>query len=43
MSEQLKEIADIPRDFLKDGTLFLNRCTKRMSLSGLCNPAGDPF
>jgi protein transport protein SEC61 subunit gamma-like protein len=29
MSEQLKEIAEIPRDFLRDGTLFLNRCTKR--------------
>jgi protein transport protein SEC61 subunit gamma-like protein len=28
MSEQLKEIAEIPRDFLRDGTLFLNRCTK---------------
>lgn len=29
MSEQIKEIAEIPRDFLRDGTLFLNRCTKR--------------
>ncbi|KAI9813859.1 MAG: Sec61p translocation complex subunit [Thelocarpon impressellum] len=28
MSDQLKEIAEIPRDFLRDGTLFLNRCTK---------------
>ncbi|KAF2839107.1 SecE-domain-containing protein [Patellaria atrata CBS 101060] len=25
---QLQEIADLPRDFLKDGTQFLNRCTK---------------
>ncbi|KAI9701727.1 MAG: Sec61p translocation complex subunit [Bogoriella megaspora] len=28
MSDQLKEIADIPRDFVKDGTQFLHRCTK---------------
>jgi len=28
MADQLKEIADIPRDFLRDGTQFLNRCTK---------------
>lgn len=26
---QLKQIADIPKDFIKDGTQFLNRCTKR--------------
>lgn len=30
MSDQFKEIADIPKDFLRDGTQFLNRCTKRM-------------
>ncbi|KAI9703291.1 MAG: Sec61p translocation complex subunit [Candelina mexicana] len=28
MSDQVKELAEIPRDFLKEGTLFLNRCTK---------------
>jgi len=28
MSDQLKELADIPRDFVRDGTQFLNRCTK---------------
>jgi len=28
MSEQIKEIADIPKDFLRDGTQFINRCTK---------------
>ncbi|PSK34834.1 putative protein transport protein Sec61 subunit gamma [Elsinoe australis] len=28
MSDQLKEFADVPRDFLKEGTQFLNRCTK---------------
>ncbi|KAG8624821.1 hypothetical protein KVT40_007888 [Elsinoe batatas] len=28
MSDQLKEFADVPKDFLKEGTQFLNRCTK---------------
>jgi hypothetical protein len=28
MSDQVKEILDIPRDFFKDGAFFLNRCTK---------------
>ncbi|KAK7628571.1 hypothetical protein IWX50DRAFT_652761 [Phyllosticta citricarpa] len=28
MSDQLKELADVPKDFIKDGTLFINRCTK---------------
>ena len=31
MADQLKDFAEIPRDFLKDGTQFLNRCTKRTS------------
>ncbi|KKY19761.1 putative translocation complex subunit sss1 [Phaeomoniella chlamydospora] len=28
MSETFQEIADVPKDFLRDGTQFLNRCTK---------------
>jgi hypothetical protein len=32
MSDTLQEFADIPKDFFKDGTAFLNRCTKRTSL-----------
>jgi len=28
MSETIKDIADIPREFLRDGSQFLNRCTK---------------
>ncbi|KAF1344751.1 hypothetical protein BDV97DRAFT_304521 [Delphinella strobiligena] len=28
MSDQLKDLADMPREFLKDGTQFINRCTK---------------
>jgi len=31
MSDQIKELTDIPKDFLREGTLFLNRCTKRSS------------
>ncbi len=37
MSETLQEIADVPKDFLRDGTQFLNRCTKRM-YPGKSNP-----
>lgn len=29
MSDLLQEIADVPREFFKDGTQFINRCTKR--------------
>jgi len=28
MSEQLKEFAEMPRQFVKEGTQFINRCTK---------------
>ncbi|KAL1301518.1 hypothetical protein AAFC00_005761 [Neodothiora populina] len=28
MSEQIKDLAEMPREFLKDGTQFINRCTK---------------
>ncbi|KAE9372395.1 secE/sec61-gamma protein [Hyaloscypha bicolor E] len=28
MSDQIQEFLDIPRDFFKEGTQFLNRCTK---------------
>ena len=36
MSEQVKQILDVPRDFIKDGAFFLNRCTKP-------SKRGDPF
>jgi len=26
--DQVKEVADIPQEFVKDGMLFLHRCTK---------------
>ncbi|KAI0142043.1 hypothetical protein LQW54_007888 [Pestalotiopsis sp. IQ-011] len=28
MSDQVQEILDLPRDFVKEGSLFINRCTK---------------
>jgi protein transport protein SEC61 subunit gamma and related proteins len=31
MSDQMQEILDLPKDFVKEGTLFINRCTKRSS------------
>jgi len=29
MADQVQEFMDIPRDFIKDGTQFINKCTKR--------------
>lgn len=31
MSETFQELADLPKEFVKDGMLFMNRCTKRTS------------
>jgi len=31
MSETFQDLKDIPQEFFKDGTQFLNRCTKRES------------
>ena len=31
MSESFQELVDIPKDFFRDGTQFINRCTKRTS------------
>ena len=28
MSEQVKELIDMPKQFVKEGTQFINRCTK---------------
>ncbi|KAL9102724.1 MAG: hypothetical protein Q9163_002155 [Psora crenata] len=28
MSDQFSELLDIPRDFVRDGAQFMNRCTK---------------
>lgn len=32
MSETFQELADIPKDFVREGTLFIRRCTKRSSI-----------
>jgi protein transport protein SEC61 subunit gamma-like protein len=32
MADQLQELMDIPKDFARDGTLFLNKCTKRKDI-----------
>ncbi len=28
MSEQVKTMLEVPREFMREGTLFINRCTK---------------
>ncbi|GBC04746.1 hypothetical protein RclHR1_05840007 [Rhizophagus clarus] len=28
MSEQIKEFIEMPKQFMKEGSLFVNRCTK---------------
>ena len=28
MSEQVKEFVEMPKQFMKEGTQFINRCTK---------------
>jgi hypothetical protein len=30
MSETFQELADIPKDFVREGSQFVRRCTKRM-------------
>lgn len=30
MSETFQELADIPKDFIREGSQFVRRCTKRM-------------
>jgi protein transport protein SEC61 subunit gamma-like protein len=32
MADQVQEILDVPREFLKDGIQFINRAQKRMPL-----------
>ena len=35
MSDQVQEILDVPREFLKDGIQFINKSQKRMRSSTL--------
>lgn len=32
MSDQVQDLLDAPREFLKDGMQFVNRCQKRKTL-----------
>lgn len=41
MADSVQELIDIPRDFVKDGTLFINRCTKRKNLRGKIDDFAD--
>jgi len=45
MSDQLKEFAEIPREFLKEGTQFMNRCQKpnKKEFIKLCQAVGLGF
>jgi len=28
MADQIREFAEVPREFIKEGTMFMNRCVK---------------
>jgi len=45
MSDQMQDILDVPRTFLKDGMQFLNRCQKpdRREYTKLCQAVGVGF
>ncbi|KAF1809964.1 translocation complex subunit Sss1 [Eremomyces bilateralis CBS 781.70] len=45
MSDQFKEIADIPKDFIKEGTQFMHRCTKpdKREFLKICQAVGMGF
>jgi len=45
MSDQLKEFAEIPREFLKEGTQFMNRSQKpnKREFIKLCQAVGMGF
>ena len=36
MSDTFQELADIPKDFVRDGSQFIRRCTKRMLIQLPC-------
>ncbi|KAI1500005.1 translocation complex subunit Sss1 [Biscogniauxia marginata] len=45
MSEQIQEFFDVQKDFIKDGTQFLNRCTKpdKREFIQICKAVGVGF
>jgi hypothetical protein len=40
MADQLQEILDVPREFLKDGIQFINRAQKRTCPCIIAGPSG---
>ncbi|KEZ40244.1 hypothetical protein SAPIO_CDS8738 [Scedosporium apiospermum] len=45
MSDQVQDILDVPREFLKDGMQFINRCQKpdRKEFIRICQAVGTGF
>lgn len=45
MADQITEFFDVPKDFVKDGTQFINRCTKpdRNEYIKICQAVGVGF
>ncbi|KAJ1027770.1 hypothetical protein NDA13_003225 [Ustilago tritici] len=45
MSDKIKEIVDIPQNFFREGTHFVNRCTKpnRKEYIQICRAVGLGF
>ncbi|KAF2275875.1 translocation complex subunit Sss1 [Westerdykella ornata] len=43
--DQIKELADVPQEFVKDGMLFINRCTKpdKREFLKICQAVGVGF
>ncbi|KAK3940162.1 hypothetical protein QBC46DRAFT_261673 [Diplogelasinospora grovesii] len=45
MADALQEILEVPKDFLKDGSQFINRCQKpdRKEFMKICQAVGTGF
>ncbi|KAJ2902768.1 hypothetical protein MKZ38_000122 [Zalerion maritima] len=45
MSDAMQEVLDMPKEFIKDGTQFMNRCTKpdRKEFLKICQAVGVGF
>ncbi|KAI1635510.1 hypothetical protein F4809DRAFT_613463 [Biscogniauxia mediterranea] len=45
MAEQIQEFFDVPKDFIKEGTQFINRCTKpdKREFIQICKAVGVGF
>ena len=37
MADQIQEALEVPRDFLREGVQFVNKCQKRACRTHLCN------